>query len=502
MSWMPRVMLRLETTLLVILILSAIFFRFWQIRDYVVFLGDEGRDMIVMRRIFTEKQLPFLGPTASVGGFYLGPIYYWMAAPFLLLWRFDPVGPSFLVAILGVGTVLLLYKFLRESIGFWPAILASFLYSVDPLVVRYSRSSWNPNPLPFFSLLLIYFLYLGINRRKLIYFLLAGGSFGIAVQLHYLALILVAVSALIVLVNTNFKKWLPILLLSIIGFLTTFSPFLSFEIRHNFPNLKTIMEFVTRGTTLGIKTTNLVWLISNVGNIFLEELTKLKGTPVTQLTFWVVTIGGAAGLIKNFKTEKKLIFSIGLIWFLGGLAGLRFYSGQVFDYYFGFMFPAPFLLTGLTFYLFWQKVSLRLFPLTITVAAMIFFISNGFFRQEPNRLIDQTEHVASFVIDKTGGQHYNFALISESNSDHAYRYFLEIKNHKPVELETLVTDQLLVVCESKKCAPLGHPIWEIAGFGRAEIAGEWELPNIGIRVFRLTHWPGEPSPAGKPAVKG
>ena len=66
----------------------------------------------------------------------------------------------------------------------------------------------------------------------------------------------------------------------------------------------------------------------------------------------------------------------------------------------------------------------------------------------------------------------------------------------------MVTDQLLIVCESRKCAPLGHPIWEIAGFGRGEVAGEWELPDIGIRVFRLTHWPGAPNPAGKPTVKG
>ena len=121
---------------------------------------------------------------------------------------------------------------------------------------------------------------------------------------------------------------------------------------------------------------------------------------------------------------------------------------------------------------------------------------------EQNKIINQTETVADFVIEKSQGQPYNFALITDSNSDHAYKYFLDIKGKKPQELETMVTDQLLVVCESQICAPLGHPIWEIAGFGRAEIAGEWEIQNIGIRVFRLTHWPGAPSPAGKPAVKG
>ena len=68
----------IKFAIFLILVLTAIFFRFWKVKDYVVFLGDEGRDMLVMRKMVVEKRLTFLGPTASVGGFYLGPIYYWM----------------------------------------------------------------------------------------------------------------------------------------------------------------------------------------------------------------------------------------------------------------------------------------------------------------------------------------------------------------------------------------------------------------------------------------
>ena len=493
---------KIEIFILLVVFAGAIFLRFWQIRDYVVFLGDEGRDMMVMREMFIERKLTFLGPTASVGGFYLGPVYYWMAAPFLWLWRFDPVGPSYFVAAIGVATVLLLYKFLKDAVGFWPAILSSSLYATAPLIIRYSRSSWNPNPLPFFSLLLLYFLYLGIKKKRYLYFLLAGAGFGVAIQLHYLATILLAIIGLVILLNTNFKKWLLIFIVFIAGVVITFSPFLLFEIRHNFPNFKTILEFVTRGTTVGYQTKNYLWMISNTGNILFEELTKLKGTPVTTLIFWILTAGGLYGLVKNRQTEKKLIFSIGVIWFLGGLAGLRFYRGQVFDYYFEFMFPAPFLLAGLVFYILRQNFLLRVLSILVTTITVVFFSLNGFYRYPPNRLIDQTANVADFVIEKSEGKPFNFALISDHNSDHAYRYFLDIRSYQPTELKTLITDQLLVVCESKECAPLGHPIWEIAGFGRGEIAGEWELPNIGIRVFRLIHWPGAPNPAGKPATKG
>ena len=56
-----------------------------------------------------------------------------------------------------------------------------------------------------------------------------------------------------------------------------------------------------------------------------------------------------------------------------------------------------------------------------------------------------------------------------------------------------VTDQLWVVCESLPCSPLGHSLWEIAGFGRAEIAGHW--PVSVVEVYQLKKWESEGSAA-------
>ena len=498
---MPKIIKHHQLIILILIILVAIFFRFWQIRDYVVFLGDEGRDMIVMRDIFVNSHLPFLGPSASVGGFYLGPIYYWMAAPFLFLTNFDPVGPSYFVAALGVATVFLLYKFLKEEVGFWPAAISSFLYATAPLIVRYSRSSWNPNPLPFFSLLLIYSLYLAKKRQKDVFFLLAGASLGIAIQLHYLAILLVPIATLICFVNFPFKKVFKITPLSLVGFLITFSPFLIFEIVHNFPNIRTILEFVTRGSTVNLITRNIIWIVTDSANIFFNYIAGVNGSIWVKLVFYLTLIPVIWGSLYLWKS-KKLIISIVLIWFFGGLVAIRLYAGQIFDYYYGFMFPAPFVTAAFIIYIFWQNIHTRLFTLVLLAVVLIVFVTHGFYKSPPNNLIDQTSNIADFVLEKSEGQPYNFALISDHNSDHAYRYFLEVKKNQPKQLEEIVTEQLLIVCESKNCEPLGHPLWEIAAFGRGEILGEWNLEKYGIKIFRLTHWPEAPSPAGKPAVKG
>jgi len=52
-----------------------------------------------------------------------------------------------------------------------------------------------------------------------------------------------------------------------------------------------------------------------------------------------------------------------------------------------------------------------------------------------------------------------------------------------------VTDQLFVVCEDPNCQPLGASLWEVAGFGRAEIADEW--PVSVLKVYKLVHYPGK-----------
>lgn len=163
----------------------------------MTFLGDEGRDVIVAREILSGN-LTLLGPRASAGDFFLGPIYYYMIAPFLFLTRYDPVGPAIMVALFGIGTVALVYFFAKEFFGIKAALIASILYAISPLVIAYSRSSWNPNPMPFFSLLTFYTLYKAGEKKSLKLFFAVGFLVGIMMQLHYLTVFIISIIGLYV----------------------------------------------------------------------------------------------------------------------------------------------------------------------------------------------------------------------------------------------------------------------------------------------------------------
>ena len=55
-----------------IILAIAAFMRLYKIQDYMTFLGDEGRDVLVVYNIL-HGHLTLLGPTSSVGGFFFGP---------------------------------------------------------------------------------------------------------------------------------------------------------------------------------------------------------------------------------------------------------------------------------------------------------------------------------------------------------------------------------------------------------------------------------------------
>ena len=195
-----------EFLILLLILLVGAFMRLYRISDYMTFLSDEGRDVLIVRRFITELHPPLIGPGTSVGNMYLGPLYYYMMAPALLLANFSPVGPAVQIALLGVVTVFFVWFITREwfpvkttggiqvslNVG---ALVAAGLYAISPTVITFSRSSWNPNIMPFFSLLSIYSIWKvyesrGASRGVGGWLITLGISYAFVLQSHYLGLFL------------------------------------------------------------------------------------------------------------------------------------------------------------------------------------------------------------------------------------------------------------------------------------------------------------------------
>lgn len=476
--------------LLVVLILSlAAFFRFYQLPEYMTFLGDEGRDALVVKRILVDRDFPLLGPPMSVGNLYLGPLYYYMMSVSMSIFWLDPVAASAMVALIGVCGVGLIYYLARPWFGVYPAVLAAVSYAISPVVINYSKSSWNPNPLPFFSMLVILGLYKIHQTRNLLWFTLVGASLAFAIQMHYLGMLLLPVTA-VLLIYEFFKKRslkyiFPGLILGIFIFGVLMSPLVIFDFKYNFSNFQAFREFfIGKDSSLGL---NPLQSATSVFNIYVYKLTTrflAASQAIVGIIFsLIVAIPLFFALVEKIK-GKSLPWSIFalFVWLILGLFGLSIYSQDVYDHYLGAFSPVVFLLLGGFVGLFKDKLRVIVFILLLSILLIINLPANPNL-SSPNRQFQRTKSVSEFVIKQSLDKPFNFALIAERNYDSAYQFLMYRLGKTPKVLPVEKTDQLFVVCEDAVCNPINHPKYEIAAFGPAQIEKEYLVE--GVKIFKL-----------------
>lgn len=483
---------KIEILFFLIIIFLSAFLRFYHLPEYMTFLGDEGRDALIIKQILIEHNLPFIGPPTSVGNIYLGPLYYYMMAVSMAIFWLNPVAAAGMVALIGVLTVALIYYLGRSWFGPKAAIVSAFLYSVSPVNIIYSRSSWNPNPAPFFTLLIILGIWKARQTHDFRWLGLTGAALAAALQMHYLTLILLPVVSILWLYELfqkqqKYKYFLLGTILFLLGFFAVMLPLVLFDLRHNFMNYRAITTLF-RGENQAIGF-NFLSSLANIPTIYFSKLImRYIGAGN-----YLITIGAALGTVASLliAVRSKQIkdrwpyFALGT-WIILGLVGLSFYHQSIYDHYLGFLNPAPFLLLGGLVGVVKRKRE------TILILLMVVVI--GFFNLQknpllltPNNQLKRTQNIAHFIINESQNKPFNFALIAKNNYDAAYQYYLDLYGYKPKVVPSEITDQLFVVCEDAVCNPVGHPKYEIAGFGWVKIDRQYEVE--GLKIYKLVENP-------------
>jgi len=499
---------KFQIIVLTFILLIGAYFRLYRIGQYMTFLGDEGRDALVVRRFLVNRDLIFVGPGTSVGNMYLGPIYYYMMAPALLLANFSPVGPAVEVALLGVATVFLVWYVSKKWFGIKAAFFASALYAVSPVVIVFSKSSWNPDIMPFFSLLTIYFLWKVWWENDWKYLLWLGISFAFVLQSHYLGLILLPFIILIWGMSLlrirkkriQLKKAVLYSFLSSFFFFLLMSPLLLFDLKHHWRNWMAMKEFFSQGETVSIKVNNIFSTLWKVWELVITRLIAGKDILVGRIFTVFVSIG-VLGKLSQFIKGKRLTkinknYLFILLWLLFFLLGMGLYKGEIYDHYFGFIFPLPFILLG--GFLGEIADNMKILGKSIAVLTTIFLILislyNSPLKDPPSKQMQRTIEISRKISEEVGGKEFNLAVISDSNYEGAYQYFLELWGSPlliidPQKAGETIADQLFVVCEyedKKECQPISNPKAEIANFGWSKIEDKWVVD--GVILFKLIHY--------------
>lgn len=233
------------------------------------FWYDPARDMLSALSNLSKPTL--IGPSTGIPGIFYGPYWIWLLS-FGQLFSKDPKIVDFIVLAIPYFIIFpyVLTRFkkvfsTKTSLMLWLLFLLGF--------DTYSFYLWNPHPAPLIFLIVVLLLLLSrfdakkIKQRLLL--LVSGFSLGVLVNFHVSFGIGIAVGTFIFFILDAFftrekKKLLSRLLLRLLngiffllGFLVAFSPFILFEIRHNFSQTKTftnaLLHFGGVVTTSGLK---------------------------------------------------------------------------------------------------------------------------------------------------------------------------------------------------------------------------------------------------------
>jgi len=467
----------------------------------MTFLGDEGRDVIVVRRLLTEGHPPLIGPGTSIGNMYLGPLYYYMMAIPLFLANYSPVGPAVQIAILGVITVWFVWFAGRVWFGKTTGLIAATLFAISPTVIIYSRSSWNPNIMPFFALLSIYSIWKVWKEHKFGWLIVLGASYAAVLQSHYIGLLLApTIFIFYVLTIRDLKlkgKWemengnfIQKSFFAFLIFIGLMSPLFFFDLRHNWINAKAMYTFFTvRQETVSIKPWTAIPKLPEMLNLTINSVVAAKNSVTAIAISVLIGIGLVWTIIKKRSPQLWLLVS----WIGFGLIGFGLFKQNIYDHYFGFIFAVPFLLIGILISMMFENGKiLKFLGILILGSLVVINLINSPLRKEPNSLLARSEDVSHKIVEEANGQSMNLAVIADNNYEAGYQYFVELYGGKVLEIiatdQSTFANQLFVVCElipTTKCDPTHNPKAQVASFGWSKIDAQWSLD--GVIIYKLVH---------------
>jgi len=188
----------------------CILLRTYHFHEWLQFNPDQARDAGIVSDVISGKTaLPLLGSIAGGTNFHLGPIFYYFGIASAFLFGDTPWAIAYPDLFFAVLAIPFLFFFLRKYFERSIALALSMLMGVSAFFVNISRFSWNPNSIPFFTLLFLFSLLQIMNRQETKqYFwpILVGVALGVGIQLHTFLLLIMPTTVFFVLIFQFIKK--------------------------------------------------------------------------------------------------------------------------------------------------------------------------------------------------------------------------------------------------------------------------------------------------------
>ncbi|MBI3120459.1 MAG: hypothetical protein HYZ08_02465 [Candidatus Kerfeldbacteria bacterium] len=244
------------------------------------FLSDQARDASVIWNAWTEHRPILTGPTTSLGNVHTGPLFYYLYAPVLVAFQFEPVAGL----VWGYGLFLLscvvLWTVSREWLSRAASLVVVTLFATSETILLYSLFPWNPNALPLFFLLWCLTMIVVIRNRSASLFESLTLAFLLAVLTHlHLSTAILILVTLLSFILFRIRGIRPLhLLLSVFVFVLSYVPLLVDNLQHANRDL-TALQTYQSGQTF-----NVFSVLEGTWNVLEHIVRMMIFTPFSERT--------------------------------------------------------------------------------------------------------------------------------------------------------------------------------------------------------------------------
>ncbi len=343
--------------LLGLLLLTGAWLRLAGLDTYQHFLGDQGRDYLVVIEWWEHGTWPLLGPLRITGDYTIGPGYYYTVAPLMVLSGFRCWAGAATMALLALLTYAALFLWIVRTTGNrWAALLIVFLLTFSYELVLADRVLWNAH-LPVVGFVILAWL-LELEIDKPLVSLTAAASIALLLPQWHTTGLLIVVGFFpffayrtwqqrAVLRKAPFTRWAISLLVILAILLVLYLPPVLHEFRAEQGNLEPwLIHTLSAGEGADGKAQGLVHCLHVYWKNSLQyAFGLLAAYPGFQWTMLVLVLSGTA--LAAITSRGRVPLSIPalvlvVLLFMLATAGRE----NVHDYFFHGILPMPVMLIG------------------------------------------------------------------------------------------------------------------------------------------------------------
>ncbi len=372
----------------ILIVIVGFSLRLWRFAERSPFDWDQNRDYQVISTIASGK-ITLIGPVAKgEGGFFLGPLYYYLATPAFMFLHGNPRALPLTSITLDMLAVIAMLALLPKTLGKKQTLLLAALWSTSWFTIEMSRISWNVALIPLWSVSMLWLLS-GKEKLSPMKVIFLGFMAGLTWHVHA-ALIPLTPLIILLLWRKLGLNWRAIPLL-LIGYGIPLLPLIFFDLRHAGLERYLITSMFTASTQVHTAVAPLLTaMIIRLGKN--TEGLLLGISAYNAYLGFATLLAGVLGLFAPREISKVA----GLFIIINFLAVFGLHEPGFPEYYFAAAY-IPTLILGIYF----LTVLVRNRYCYTTLAVMILIVLNvrKYSFAETSFALSQKEHIASVLFE-------------------------------------------------------------------------------------------------------